>query len=227
MPAVSTVFRWLRNNADFRQQYAVAREIQADVLPDEPTWRELYDRLQTEEDDSVIVDTLVPALRKENRKRKRTILVMLENLNEITTQVEKVSAVMGEIAAASEQQTEGVEQINNAVNHMNQVIQQNASGSEEMASTAEELSSQAEQLQSTMEFFKMDDKRSSGVRRTKVVPDKAKEVPHTEFTPLIQKAKEEKEPVPAEVKAEAKGYELDLEDNGKKGDSLDDEFEKY
>lgn len=60
-------------------------EILADVLPDEPAWRELHDRMQTEEDNSVIVDTLVPVLHKENRKRKRTVLVMLENLNTIFT----------------------------------------------------------------------------------------------------------------------------------------------
>jgi len=60
-------------------------EILRDELKDEPLWGEMYDRLQIEQDDSVIVDTLVPALRKENRARKRTMLVMLENLNEIFT----------------------------------------------------------------------------------------------------------------------------------------------
>jgi len=94
----------IADDPDMSSQYVVARfpeeshrtlsfadfllglcEILADVLPDEPGWRELHDRLRTEEDDSVIVDTLVPALRKENRKRKRTVLVMLENLNEVFT----------------------------------------------------------------------------------------------------------------------------------------------
>lgn len=35
MPDQTTVYRWLRTNEDFRQQYARAREIQADTLFDE------------------------------------------------------------------------------------------------------------------------------------------------------------------------------------------------
>src|SRR5690242_3251509 len=35
MPSVSTVCRWLSENAQFREQYAYAREAQADTLADE------------------------------------------------------------------------------------------------------------------------------------------------------------------------------------------------
>lgn len=35
MPASSTVFKWLNNKADFAEQYARAREAQADTLADE------------------------------------------------------------------------------------------------------------------------------------------------------------------------------------------------
>ncbi len=35
MPAKATVFRWLAARADFRDQYARAREVQADALADE------------------------------------------------------------------------------------------------------------------------------------------------------------------------------------------------
>lgn len=35
MPSTSTVCRWLSDRADFRQQYAIAREAQADTLADE------------------------------------------------------------------------------------------------------------------------------------------------------------------------------------------------
>ena len=54
-----------------------------DVLEDEPLWTELFATVQTEEDDARVADTLVPAIREENRKRGRTLLVMLENLGEI------------------------------------------------------------------------------------------------------------------------------------------------
>src|SRR5690625_7415959 len=53
---------------------------------------------------------------------------------------------MAEIAAASEQQSQGIVQINQAVEQMNTVTQQTAANSEEAASAAEELASQAEQM---------------------------------------------------------------------------------
>ena len=54
-----------------------------DVLEDEPLWTDLYATVQTEEDDARVADTLVPAIREQNRRRGRTLLVMLENLGEI------------------------------------------------------------------------------------------------------------------------------------------------
>ena len=56
-----------------------------EVLEDEPLWTELFTAVQTEEDDATVADTLVPAIRKESRRRGRTLLVMLENLGEILT----------------------------------------------------------------------------------------------------------------------------------------------
>jgi hypothetical protein len=43
-------------------------EILADVLPTESIWGELHERLETEEDDVAIIDTIVPHLRKRNRE---------------------------------------------------------------------------------------------------------------------------------------------------------------
>ena len=54
-----------------------------EVLEDEPLWAELFAAVQTEEDDARIADVLVPAIREENRRHGRTLLVMLENLGEI------------------------------------------------------------------------------------------------------------------------------------------------
>ena len=56
-----------------------------DVLEDEPLWTQLFAMVETEEDDARVADTIVPAIRKQNRLRKRTLLVMLENLGEIFT----------------------------------------------------------------------------------------------------------------------------------------------
>ena len=58
-------------------------EILRDQLPDEPIWGQLHQQLATTEDDSIIIDTLVPAIRKQNHAHKRTIVVMLENVHEM------------------------------------------------------------------------------------------------------------------------------------------------
>ena len=60
-------------------------EILKDVVEDEPLWAELFAKVQTEEDNARVVDTLVPAIREQNRQRNRTLLIMLENLGEIFT----------------------------------------------------------------------------------------------------------------------------------------------
>ncbi len=60
-------------------------DILRETTTNEPEWEDLYQKLETEEDDDLIIDTLVPAIRRANRDHRRTTLVMLENLNEMFT----------------------------------------------------------------------------------------------------------------------------------------------
>jgi methyl-accepting chemotaxis protein len=87
---------------------------------------------------------------------------VLKNLEEINDQVNKVSTVMTEITAASEQQSQGIEQITTAVEQMNQVTQQTAANAEESAAAAEELSGQAAEMQSMVTSFQLTDVGSVG-----------------------------------------------------------------
>jgi methyl-accepting chemotaxis protein len=80
---------------------------------------------------------------------------VMKNLVEINDQVKKVSDVMAEIAASSEQQSRGVDQVNTAVEQVNQVTQQTASNAEESASAAEELASQAEDMRGVVSSFSL------------------------------------------------------------------------
>jgi methyl-accepting chemotaxis protein len=80
---------------------------------------------------------------------------VLRNFEEINTQVRKVGEVMAEIAAASEQQDQGINQINTAADQMNQVTQQTAANAEESAASAEELSGQAQEMKSMVASFKL------------------------------------------------------------------------
>ncbi len=64
----------------------------------------------------------------------------------------KVTELVGEIAAASSEQTQGIEQVNQAMQDMDKVTQQNAASAEQSAAASEELNAQAE----TMKGFVMD-----------------------------------------------------------------------
>ncbi len=74
-------------------------------------------------------------------------------LDEMVPSIKKTSDLVQEIAAASQEQSQGVGQINGAMGQLNQATQQNAAASEELAATAEEMGGQAAQLQALMEFF--------------------------------------------------------------------------
>lgn len=69
-----------------------------------------------------------------------------DSLSEINVQAKKVNELMDEIAAASQEQSQGISQIHKAIAQMEQVTQQNAANAQESASASEELSSQAQNL---------------------------------------------------------------------------------
>jgi methyl-accepting chemotaxis protein len=86
-------------------------------------------------------------------------------LDEMVPSIRKTSDLVQEIAAASQEQSQGVGQINGAMGQLNKATQQNASASEELAATAEELmGGQAAQLQELMEFFKPWPRRITSAR---------------------------------------------------------------
>jgi methyl-accepting chemotaxis protein len=82
-------------------------------------------------------------------------------LDEMVPSIKKTSDLVQEIAAASQEQSQGVGQINGAMGQLNKATQQNASASEELAATSEEMGGQAAQLQELMEFFKIADQTKS------------------------------------------------------------------
>ncbi len=78
-----------------------------------------------------------------------------ESLGEIVNSVTKVTDLVGEIAAASNEQAEGISQVNSGLGQIDQVTQQNTASAEEGAAAAEELSSQASHLKGLMSQFKV------------------------------------------------------------------------
>jgi methyl-accepting chemotaxis protein len=79
----------------------------------------------------------------------------MTKFKDINEKANKMSEMVAEIAAASEQQDQGILQLNKAVEQMNQITQQNAANAEESASSAEEMSSQAEEMRSMVAGFKL------------------------------------------------------------------------
>ena len=76
-----------------------------------------------------------------------------EALKEIVQGSTKVTDLVGEIAAASNEQANGIAQVNQGLGQIDQVTQQNTAASEQGASAAEELSGQAAQLQEMLARF--------------------------------------------------------------------------
>jgi methyl-accepting chemotaxis protein len=85
-------------------------------------------------------------------------------MNEVVTSIRRVTDIMGEISAASNEQALGVAQVGEAVKQMDEVTQQNAALVEEMAAAASSLKNQASDLVEAVSVFKLG---SDGVDRAR------------------------------------------------------------
>jgi len=81
-------------------------------------------------------------------------------MTEVVASIQKVTHIMGEISAASSEQSSGVSQIGGAVQKMDRVTQQNSALVEEMAAAASSLRNQAQALVQVMAIFKLADRRA-------------------------------------------------------------------
>ncbi|MEM5366233.1 methyl-accepting chemotaxis protein [Paraburkholderia azotifigens] len=82
-------------------------------------------------------------------------------MTEIIGAVQRVTDIMGEIAAASEEQSSGIDQVARAVTQMDEVTQQNAALVEEAAAAASSLEEQAAKLRTTVSVFQVDEAAGS------------------------------------------------------------------
>ncbi len=76
-------------------------------------------------------------------------------MTEVVGSIRRVTDIMGEISAASTEQSTGVAQVGQAVSQMDQATQQNAALVEESAAAAESLKQQAHQLLQAVAVFKL------------------------------------------------------------------------
>ena len=87
-------------------------------------------------------------------------------MTEVVSSIRRATDLMGEISAASNEQSLGVSQIGEAVMQMDQVTQQNAALVEEMAAAASSLKSQAQDLVQTVSVFKLGGHAPNSTTRT-------------------------------------------------------------
>ncbi|MDX9709290.1 MAG: methyl-accepting chemotaxis protein [Trichloromonas sp.] len=94
-------------------------------------------------------------------------------LDEIVSGVTRFNSLVGEIAAAAEEQVQAIGQINQGLGQIGQATQQNTASAEESAAASEELSSQASELRNLLAQFKLRQTESGPVaapRRVKPAP---------------------------------------------------------
>jgi len=101
-----------------------------------------------------IKELIVDSVNKANEGTQQVEMAG-KTMDEIVASVQRVTDIMGEIAAASIEQSSGIDQVNNAITSMDEVTQQNAALVEEAAAAAESLVDQAVTLMDTVGGFKL------------------------------------------------------------------------
>ncbi|MCE4286462.1 methyl-accepting chemotaxis protein [Xanthomonas hortorum pv. vitians] len=91
---------------------------------------------------------------------------------EIVASVQRVTDIMGEISAASQEQSAGIEQVNTTVTQMDETTQQNAALVEEATAAARSMEEQAVQLTQAVSVFKISDDSTRTPRSTTPVAAK-------------------------------------------------------
>lgn len=112
-----------------------------------------------------------------------------DTLKEIVLGVKKVGDIVGEIAAASQEQTTGIEQVNAAVTSMDETTQQNAALAEQTSAASVSLSERSNDMSARLGFFSLgDDWVSSASYPSKVIQSPLSTAPtvkNTDLKPVV------------------------------------------
>ena len=118
----------------------------------------------------------------------------------IVTSVKQVADIMGEITAATQEQSNGIEEVNQAITQMDEMTQQNAALVEQAAAAAASMQEQAEKLLQSVSIFKLSDEQQAPVpmrsgllsaprAEMKIVPNKSTAVPKGRSAPASKTKK--------------------------------------
>ena len=124
-----------------------------------------------------------------------------KTLDEIVGSVKRVTDIISEISAASQEQSSGIDQVNKAIMQMDQTTQQNAALVEQAASSAQSMQQQAASLQREVDFFKTSDSGD-----TEAPPSRRNDAtssPSKAATPAAKKSSAPPAPAQKETRAPA------------------------
>ncbi|CAD0319217.1 methyl-accepting chemotaxis protein [Xanthomonas sp. WHRI 8391] len=90
-----------------------------------------------------------------------------KTMGDVVASVQRVTDIMSEISAASQEQSAGIEQVNQTITHMDEATQQNAALVEEATAAARSMEEQAVQLTDAVAIFKIIDARQTSQAQTR------------------------------------------------------------
>ena len=144
-----------------------------------------------------------------------------KTLEEIVSSVKRVTDIIAEITAASQEQAQGIDQVNKAIMQMDETTQQNAALVEETTSASQSMKDQAKELMSQMDVFVVNS--SGGHTSARNAPPAAR----TATKPGITAAKPVlKKPTFSSKSTDAKPVGV-AAGNGHDRHKKDDDFEEF
>jgi methyl-accepting chemotaxis protein len=113
-----------------------------------------------------------------------------KTMEEIVTSVKHVADIMGEITAASQEQSSGIEEVNRAIAQMDEMTQQNAALVEEAAAAAESMQEQAAALAQAVAVFKLGAAEQMTQLQTRQMRQPVQEAPRMMASNTASRSKE-------------------------------------
>ncbi len=94
-------------------------------------------------------------------------------MTEIVSSVQRVGDIIGEISAASAEQSQGINEVNQAIGQLDQMTQQNAALVEQSAAAAQSMSDQSQKLAQAVAVFKLGQSVPAGAPAAAPRPNRA------------------------------------------------------
>ena len=145
-----------------------------------------------------------------------------KTLEEIVGSVKRVTDIIAEITAASQEQASGIDQVNKAIMQMDETTQQNAALVEEATSASQSMKEQAKELMRQVGSFKMTGSGQESHARSSVGP--AAHKPSLPSSGTVKKPLFKKPSAPHTTTPELVGVAAG---NGKDRRQKDSEFEEF